>query len=135
TRFDLPDIHIDVTCSSGTYIRAIARDLGADLGVGAHLTALRRMLIGSHDVANAVTVAVLDSDPAAVRAAMISTLDALGPMPRIEVSDDEVVHIRHGRALERAVSEDGVVALASSGDLVAIAEAVEGRIRPRKVFI
>ncbi|MBR9990860.1 MAG: tRNA pseudouridine(55) synthase TruB, partial [Gemmatimonadetes bacterium] len=42
TRFDLPDIHIDVTCSSGTYIRAIARDLGADLGVGAHLTALRR---------------------------------------------------------------------------------------------
>jgi tRNA pseudouridine55 synthase len=135
TRFALPEIHLDVTCSSGTYIRAMARDLGATLGVGAHLTALRRTAVGPHAVAGAVTAEALDVDPDAVRAALIPTLDALGAMPRVELSEDDLAHIRHGRAITGETNASGAVALAAHGELVAIAEAEAGRIRPRKVFL
>jgi len=53
----LPEIHFNITCSKGTYIRSIARDLGAELGTGAYLTALRRTAIGDYCVKNALTVA------------------------------------------------------------------------------
>ena len=53
---DLLDVDVDVACSSGTYIRAIARDLGARLGVGGHLTALRRTAVGGFTLAEAVTL-------------------------------------------------------------------------------
>src|SRR3954469_10004836 len=57
---DVVDVDIDVTCSSGTYIRAIARDLGAVLGVGGHLTALRRTAVGGMTLAEAATLAQLE---------------------------------------------------------------------------
>src|SRR5690606_16687939 len=63
TRFDVPELELDVRCSSGTYVRAIARDLGARLGVGGHLTALRRTAIGPHRVETAIDPVVLESDP------------------------------------------------------------------------
>ena len=56
---DLLDLDVRVTCTSGTYIRALARDLGAALGVGGHLTALRRTRVGSYDLAQATTLAEL----------------------------------------------------------------------------
>lgn len=135
TGFALPDVHIDVTCSSGTYIRAIARDLGSALGIAAHLTALRRTAIGPYDVEDAVALDTADADPVALRAALIPALDALGPMPRLELSEGDIAAIRHGRALARAVDEEGTVALEAGGELVAIAEAADGWIRPRKVFL
>ena len=135
TRFELPDVHIDVTCGSGTYIRAIARDLGDALGVGAHLTALRRTAVGPHSVDGAVTAEDLDTRPDSVIAAMIPALDALGAMPHIALCDDDVVHIRHGRAILHDTDAVGAVALEAGGELVAIAEADAGRIRPRKVFL
>ena len=57
---ELMDVDVHVTCSSGTYVRAIARDLGTALGVGGHLTALRRTRVGPFDVNDARTVADLD---------------------------------------------------------------------------
>ena len=57
---DVIDVDIDVTCSSGTYIRAIARDLGAALGVGGHLTALRRTAVGGLTLAEASTLEELE---------------------------------------------------------------------------
>lgn len=135
TRVELPDVHIDVTCGSGTYIRAIARDLGDALGVGAHLTALRRTAVGPHSVDRAVTADELDTRPDRVAASMIPTLDALGAMPHIALSDDDVAHIRHGRAIVCDTDAIGAVALEADGELVAIAEADAGRIRPRKVFL
>ena len=57
---DVIDVDVDVTCSSGTYIRAIARDLGAALGVGGHLTALRRTAVGGYPLTEAVTLAELE---------------------------------------------------------------------------
>jgi tRNA pseudouridine55 synthase len=61
---DIVDVDIDVTCSSGTYIRAIARDLGAVVGVGGHLTSLRRTAVGGFTLAEAVTLAQLQQGPA-----------------------------------------------------------------------
>lgn len=141
TRFELPDVELDVLCSSGTYIRAIARDLGATLGVGAHLTALRRTEIGGHSVADAIPLDAIGDD-AAVRGAMIAPLDALGSMPSVELSDDDVAHIRHGRAVRApaAAGADpvaaGTVALAAAGRLIGIGVADgDGMVRPKKVMV
>lgn len=56
THKDFPSVEFSITCSKGTYIRSLARDLGLELDSGAHLTALRREKIGHHDVANAFTI-------------------------------------------------------------------------------
>jgi tRNA pseudouridine55 synthase len=135
THFALPEVHLEIACSTGTFIRAIARDIGNALGVGAHLRALRRTVIGPHHVECAVVADAFEGDPEAVRAALIPTLEALGAMPRVELSDDDIAHIRNGRMLARDVEATGVVALAARGHLVAIADADAGAIRPRKVFL
>lgn len=133
--FDLPDIALNVVCSSGTYIRGIARDLGEALGTGAHLTTLRRTAVGPHRVESAIKADELESDPEAVRAALIRPLDAIGAMPAIELSDDDVAHIRHGRRVERQSDITGTVALSAGGELIAIADSDGERLAPRKVFL
>lgn len=89
------DLDVVVDCSSGTYIRALARDLGESLGVGGHLTVLRRTLIGPFEVDGAATVDTLDTavlrDPAEVAASVLGS---------IRVSADEARDLRHGKRLE-----------------------------------
>jgi tRNA pseudouridine55 synthase len=133
TRFEAPVLELDVACGSGTYIRAIARDLGAALGVGGHLTALRRTRVGVHDVGRAVSVAEL-GDVERVRPAMLPTLDALSGMPRVVLDEGQLEHIRHGRQVRAEPGADGAVALVAGGTLVAIAQRTGDVIRPKKVF-
>ncbi|HEX6307919.1 MAG TPA: tRNA pseudouridine(55) synthase TruB [Longimicrobiales bacterium] len=135
TRCEPPELAVDVQCSSGTYVRAIARDLGAALGVGAHLTALRRTAIGPHRIERAVGLTVIEADPAAARAAVISMPDALPAMPRVLLSDEELARVTHGRTIPNAGALSGTVALVAGGDLVAIGDADAERVRPRKVFL
>jgi tRNA pseudouridine55 synthase len=132
--FDPPELELEVACGSGTYIRAIARDLGAALGVGGHLTALRRTRVGEHDVQRALRLDEL-GDAERVAAAMIPAAAALTGMPHVALDDEQLAHIRHGRAvrLEDAAA-DGAVALLHAGDLVAIGHRAGAVIRPRKVF-
>ena len=127
-----PYATIHVTCSSGTYVRALARDIGQALGVGAHLTQLRRTAIGSHRVEDAVTPAEL-TDSTRVASALIATLDALGNVPRVELDAADATRIRHGQVLVSSHAT-GTVALVADRELVAIGEADGERIRPRKVF-
>ncbi len=132
---DLPFVRFFTRCSSGTYVRSLARDLGEALGVGAHLTELRRTAIGGFGVDAAVTVADLD-DPAAVRAAAIEPVSALGHLPSISVGSDAVGRLAHGQWVDAAVSDEaGPVAVASDGVLVAVGEVRSGKLRPRKVFV
>lgn len=133
--FDVPELTLNIVCSSGTYIRAVARDIGEALGTGAHLTALRRTAIGPHRVESAVSAEELESDPAAVRAALIPPLDAIGDFPALELSADDIVDIRHGRRVERVSNISGTVALSAGGELIAIAESDGERLAPRKVFL
>jgi tRNA pseudouridine55 synthase len=141
----LPEVRFAVHCSSGTYIRAIARDLGRALGVGAHLTALRRTAIGRFSVEDAVAVDQLD-DTEGVAAARIAPIDAVGHLREIAVGEEEADRLRHGQRLRvEAPATDGTedaaasrsperVAVAHAGTLLAIGDLDDGVLRPRKVF-
>jgi tRNA pseudouridine55 synthase len=129
----LPDVDIRVTVSAGTYIRAIARDVGEALGVGAHLVRLRRTAVGDHRVDGALSLEGLD-DADTVAAALLTPLEALAHLPHIGLAPEQATSIRHGRRVPAPPGVDGRVVLAHAGSLVAIAEATEGVLRPRKVF-
>jgi tRNA pseudouridine55 synthase len=131
----LPEVTFEVECSSGTYVRSIARDVGAILGVGGHLTALRRTRVGCHDVSGAIPPSRLD-DPDAVREAWLSPAAALRHLAHVEVGGEEFAALTHGRAIpagDRA-PEGAPVALTCQGHLVAIGEIEHALLRPRKVF-
>ncbi|WP_434811731.1 tRNA pseudouridine(55) synthase TruB [Microbacterium sp. bgisy189] len=87
------DLDVVVDCSSGTYIRALARDLGSALGVGGHLTALRRTRIGPFDVADAVA----ELEPGMPLLGAAET--AASVLGRFDVTADEARDLRHGKRL------------------------------------
>ncbi|MEM7416375.1 MAG: tRNA pseudouridine(55) synthase TruB [Gemmatimonadota bacterium] len=135
--FDAPFVRFRVSCSSGTYIRAIARDLGASLGVGAHLTELRRTRVGSATVDAALSIDALD-DAAGVAEARIEPADALH-FPRLSLDGEAARRLRHGQRIRVADEESSTstverVAACLEDDLVAIADLDAGVLRPRKVF-
>lgn len=92
----LPTVRFAVRCTTGTYIRAIARDLGARLGVGAHLTELRRISIGRFRVAAAVSLDEL-ADEQRVARALVAPIDAVGHLARVEVDAETAERLRHGQ--------------------------------------
>jgi tRNA pseudouridine55 synthase len=133
---DLPDVVFEVECGSGTYIRAIARDAGEALGVGGHLRELRRTRIGPHDVARAVPMDRLGEEDL-VREAMLAPADAVSHLPRVVADERGEADLRHGRAVQApdGFAADGAVAVVSAGgELLAVGEAADGVVRPRKVF-
>ncbi|WP_344411992.1 tRNA pseudouridine(55) synthase TruB [Pseudonocardia ailaonensis] len=93
------DLDVVVSCTSGTYVRALARDLGAGLGVGGHLTALRRTRVGPFDLTHARTLEQLEADPAL-------SLDLAGAVatafPRRDVDASAAVDVGHGKRLAAA---------------------------------
>lgn len=114
------DLDVVVDCSSGTYIRALARDLGAALGVGGHLTALRRARIGPFPVARAVTV------DRVAGASLLSPADAAAAvLGRLDVTAAEARDLRHGKRLPAAAARlpaSPVAAIDPSGALVGVVE-------------
>lgn len=127
------DIDVTVDCSSGTYIRALARDLGAALGVGGHLTALRRTRIGSYSVDQAKKLGELSKDnlalmPAAQAASQLFEVKQLAPQ--------EVVDIRHGKRLAAGElrSKLPLAGIDDSGNLVALLERSGGQLKSIVVF-
>lgn len=130
----LPDVTFDVRCSSGTYVRAIARDVGQRLGTHAHLTALRRTAIGELTAARAIPVDALE-DPRAVAEALIPAPEALSAFPQVEVDDEAARHLTHGRPIAGGFPDGEPIVVVYDGRLLAIARAVEGRLEPRKVFV
>lgn len=110
------DLDVQVDCSSGTYIRAIARDLGSALGVGGHLTSLRRSRIGKFDVADAIALDGFEGD-----LPILKSIDAVKKiLPVVEISPEETLAIRQGKRINRGI--DAITALSSHGVLVAVAE-------------
>ncbi|HZE30798.1 MAG TPA: tRNA pseudouridine(55) synthase TruB, partial [Actinoallomurus sp.] len=92
---DLLDVSATVTCSSGTYIRALARDLGAALGVGGHLSYLRRTRVGPYDLPQARTIEQLTEE-----LVVLPLADAVSAaFPRLNVSEDDARKIAHGGRL------------------------------------
>ena len=122
------DLDVVVDCSSGTYIRALARDLGAALGVGGHLTALRRTRIGPFDVADASTE--IAADATLLGAAEVAAA-VLGVLP---VTAEEARDLRHGKRLSGAAdrldaSHPTPAAIDPDGRLVGIVERRGGDLK------
>ncbi len=123
-----PDAEFRVTVSPGTYVRAIARDVGERLGLGAHLVELRRESIGELDVHDALPVADLTA------AALRPPLAVLGKMPRVELDEAGRAYVQHGRAIALPDGATGArgtyIALVQGEELVAVAEVAGNGLQP-----
>ncbi|RYC12829.1 tRNA pseudouridine(55) synthase TruB [Nocardioides zhouii] len=129
---DLPEVRISVRCSSGTYIRAIARDLGAALGVGGHLSALRRTAVGSFDLSVARTLDELADDFAVVPIADA----ARSTFPFIDLADEQAADVRFGRPLDLELPGAGPHAVfAPDGEFLALYEQSGAKAKPVAVFV
>jgi tRNA pseudouridine55 synthase len=130
----LLDVDVTVECSSGTYVRALARDLGATLGVGGHLTALRRTRVGPFGIEAAATLEELAED------LMVLDLDdaARALFPVRELDEAEALELSHGRRIAAgepaAPGTPPAAAFAPDGRLVALLENRGAQARPLLVF-
>lgn len=121
---------VEVEVTSGTYIRALARDVGARLGCGAHLAELRRIAVGSFAVEDATPLAAFEHWPPPLR----PSLDAVTHLPRIDLDEAAREHVAHGRPIAAPTGVTGPVALVAEGHLVAVARPEDGLLKPRVVL-
>ncbi|MFJ4169088.1 tRNA pseudouridine(55) synthase TruB [Paenarthrobacter sp. NPDC089714] len=133
------DVDVTVECSSGTYIRALARDLGNALGVGGHLTALRRTQVGPYGIGQAHTLEQLAEELDVLE----MSVAARALMPNRDLTEDETTEISFGRRIAAgpgagtaaaATSENPAAAFAPSGELVALLADTGSFAKPVLVF-
>jgi tRNA pseudouridine55 synthase len=131
-----PMLTLTVVCSAGTYIRSLAHDLGAALGVGGSLAGLTRTGSGMFRLENAVPLDDFMADEAPARR-LIPAQDALVGWPRIILTPEQFSDLRQGRAIARETeAADGTLALALLDDrLAALLRAEPGRWQPAKVLL
>jgi tRNA pseudouridine55 synthase len=126
---DVVDVDVDVSCSSGTYVRAIARDLGRTLGVGGHLTALRRTAVGGLTLAESSTLDQLaERAPDVVGLGMAEAARRAFP-PRTATADEARI-LSHGGALEPVGIDGPYAVFDEAGGLLAIVSERSGRAHP-----
>ncbi len=135
---DLLDVDVAVTCSTGTYVRALARDLGDDLGVGGHLTALRRTRVGPFSVTGAHTLEELEQ-----HFEVLPLASAVGDaFPRVEVDAATADRVRHGVPLAPEAGDGSdpghgtgpVGVFGPDGEVLALMAWRDGALRPVVVF-
>ena len=121
------DVKISVECSAGTYIRSIARDLGAALKVGGHLIALRRTAVMPFTLAEAISIDALKAAPDLLSIdAMISRI-----FPRRNLTSEEVASVSHGRSVELIAQSQGTsAAFTPEGRFIALLAEKGGRAQP-----
>jgi tRNA pseudouridine55 synthase len=130
--FRFPELVFRTRVSAGTYVRALARDIGDVLGTGAHLTALRREAIGTLRVEQALSLEALSTETP-----ILVPLSVLGHLPRIDLSEAQVTDVGHGRAArtEPEFSSSGFVAGVGAGDrLIAVGRVEDKLFRPEVVL-
>lgn len=134
---DFLDVDATIRCSSGTYIRALARDLGAALGTGGHLTALRRTAVGPYRLQQAQTLADLSERTQLTPLAQA----AAAAFPRLDLTAGDAWRLAHGARIPVPASGPAVpdsqtpmAAFAPDGALVALVTAESGQLRTLAVF-
>jgi len=126
------EVDLSVRCSSGTYVRAIARDLGDGLGVGGHLTALRRTAVGDFDLQVAHTLADLEKELTVLPIAEAARLS----FPSVDLSEGHAADVRVGRKIDLCLPGDGPHAVfAPDGEFLALYEQDGGIARAMAVFV
>jgi tRNA pseudouridine55 synthase len=124
------DVEVHVACSTGTYVRALARDVGATLGIGAHLIALRRTRSGPFTLEHARTLDELDE---AFEVTPLATAVA-DAFPRIDVTEEEATRIGHGQRLALPIPSSPAGVFGPDGRVIALVEGRNGVARPLCVF-
>jgi tRNA pseudouridine55 synthase len=143
-RFEITDLtgavaKFEVEVSSGTYVRSLAHELGAKVGVGAHLASLRRTKVGEFDISEAVSFEELERRAKAdeIGAILIHPRRVLNSIPAVTANEEQIAYIRNGRAvnlLELSTSEM-VRVYANQTDLVAICRRIAGTLFHPKVVL
>ena len=124
-------VDIEVTCSAGTYIRAIARDLGQELGVGGHLNRLRRTRVAGFTLDQAIGIDQLKGG--VLRTIELSDV-ARATFPARELDPSEVNELSYGRPLTPNLGEEIFAALSSENQLIALLKNSEEQAKPLAVF-
>ena len=126
------DFDAVIDCSSGTYIRALARDLGSALQVGGHLTALRRTRIGTYKIEDAQQLHGLSSDSLSIT----SMFDAVKESFELrELSDQEVIDLRHGKRISANDCVGKEIAGVNGQRLIAMLEKADSQLKSSVVFV
>jgi tRNA pseudouridine55 synthase len=125
------DLDVAVECSSGTYVRALARDLGAALGVGGHLTALRRTRVGPFRLEHARTLPELEEAPGLSLPLAAAVTAAFA---RRDVDAAEATDLSHGRPLPGAGLSGTYGVFAPDGRVLALVAERDGAARPLVVL-
>jgi len=129
---EVTDVDVHVRCSSGTYIRALARDLGERLGVGGHLTALRRSHVGPFDVAHAMELpGRSDERPALQEPAFLTLARALAAAFPIRLATEaEARALSYGQSIPASIAPGPTGVLGPEGEAIAVVENREGEAKP-----
>ncbi|MEL6965785.1 MAG: tRNA pseudouridine(55) synthase TruB [Pseudomonadota bacterium] len=131
----------EVNCGKGTYVRALARDLGVLLGCEGHVSALHRTFVEPFEEADSISLddlIALEGDFSALDEKLITPLDAMQGFPELRLSSDQAERIRRGNAVilrgrDAPIEEEDVCAI-FKGNLIAIGDIEKGQFQPRRVF-
>ncbi len=130
--------HFDLTirCSKGTYVRALAEDVGRELGCGAHLAGLRRTAVGPFSIADAAALAALEALGSDARDAHLRPVDALvAHLPAMPVAAPEAARFQRGQAVAAPPSAVGRFRVyGADGAFIGVGEAGGGELRPRRLM-
>lgn len=134
-RFDGGHFDIEVACSKGTYIRTLAMDIGAALGCGAHLSALRRTRIGAFDIADALALETIEGEEGAARDLLLAPADALvAGFARLDLSAAETRAMLQGQALRHEQGGAGLVRLYGPPGFLGLGEwKADGKLWPKRL--
>jgi tRNA pseudouridine55 synthase len=129
-----PEAVLRVRCGKGTYVRALAEDIGEALGCGAHLAALSRTATGGFELADAHTLNALAERSEAERDALLLPVDALvAGLARLDLDAAEAIRLAQGRPIARAGMADGAVRVYTAGNFAGVADVRGGVVQPRRL--
>ena len=136
-----PDVTLEISCSSGTYVRSLAHDIGESLGCGAHLQSLRRDVVGPFNLQHAYTLEEIQQafDNNEIKSLLLPSSDAMVGWPELRFDADGVQKIRHGNPVKGAgcISSSLALAYDLEGELIAVLQGQpkSGHWQPKKVLI
>ena len=133
----------EAECGKGTYVRAIARDLGRALGTRGHVCELRRTRVGSFDEKSAISLEEVErlgaASPDALKEALLPVAASLALIPQVTLGPDDAQRIRMGqpvflRGRDAPILEGTVTVSARGGALIALADVEQGALKPKRIF-
>jgi len=133
---DPPRVVLDVQCSAGTYIRTLAQDIGAELGCGAHLTALTRTTAGGFSLGQAHTLTDLEALDASQRHALLLPADCLvAHLPAIQLDAADAAALCQGRSVPYLTEHQGLTRIYSAAQVfIGLADADASQLLPRRLI-